>query len=102
MGALRSLFKVIKLFVLENAYARKINIHNDKAIFSFTFDDAPLSAATNGAKILESHNATGTYYLALGIDSSHNSQEVAIEPYLSTDVIRSLHNKGHEIGSCSV
>ena len=31
---------------------------------SFTFDDAPDSAASEGAELLEQHGGRGTYYLA--------------------------------------
>ena len=35
-------------------------------IVSFTFDDAPPSAATNGAAILEEFGLRGTFYLSGG------------------------------------
>jgi len=88
-----TLLKKIKLSVLESTYARQLNIDLDKPIFSFTFDDAPLSAANTGARILEEANTTGTYYLALGLESDKD----APEPLISADDIRSLHLRGHDI-----
>jgi peptidoglycan/xylan/chitin deacetylase (PgdA/CDA1 family) len=34
---------------------------------SFTFDDAPDSALTTGAQILEAHGVRGTFYIAGGL-----------------------------------
>jgi hypothetical protein len=36
-------------------------------LVSFSFDDAPASAATTGARILESHGARGAYFLSAGL-----------------------------------
>lgn len=60
---------------------------------SFTFDDAPDSAAGEGAELLEGHGGRGTYYLAGSLidrpaDHWHG---------LSNDAIVRLHRAGHEI-----
>ncbi len=93
MNMIRPFIKKIKLSVLETIYARRLNIDLDKPIFSFTFDDAPLSSADTGAKILEAASSTGTYYVALGLESDKD----APEPLLDVDDIRLLHSKGHDI-----
>jgi len=63
-------------------------------IVSFTFDDAPDSAAGEGAALLEEHGGRGTFYLAgslIGRPSDHWHG-------LSDDAIVRLHRAGHEIG----
>ncbi|MGT2503336.1 polysaccharide deacetylase family protein [Bradyrhizobium guangxiense] len=60
---------------------------------SFTFDDAPDSAAGEGAALLEQHGGRGTFYLAgslIGQPSDHWHG-------LSDDAIVGLHRAGHEI-----
>ena len=63
-------------------------------IVSFTFDDAPDSAAGEGAALLEEHGGRGTFYLAgslIGRPSDHWHG-------LSDEAIVRLHRAGHEIG----
>ncbi len=88
--------KLIKLLLLENIYTRKIDIKNAKAVFSFTFDDVPISAAVAGAKILENAGATGTYYVALGMEGA-DKKKSNDRLYLNEAEIKSLHQKGHDI-----
>ena len=68
-------------------------LRNTNALVSFTFDDAPVSAVTAGAAMLEEHNARGTFYIAGGLADTwsgnwHNT---------SADDIVGLHRRGHEI-----
>lgn len=98
MVSLDSIIKSIKLCVLENIYTRKVNINLDKAIISFTFDDVPLSAATNGSKILAKHDATATYYVALGMEGGENNSDTKARRFINDDDIKQLHNAGHDIG----
>ena len=98
MGAIRSLLKAVKLFVFENIYTRNITIKNDKAVFSFTFDDVPISAATNGASILENVNATGTYYVALGMEGAEDANDGNDKRFINDAEILSLYKNGHDIG----
>lgn len=61
---------------------------------SFTFDDAPVSAATAGAALLEDHGARATYYVAgsmLGTRADHWH-------VLDAGMVVDLHARGHEIG----
>ena len=50
-------------------YTAKKNafIPSGRKIVSFTFDDYPLSAIENGARILEAHKVNGTFYCSLGM-----------------------------------
>ena len=60
---------------------------------SFTFDDAPVSAATRGAAMLEEYNARATFYIAGGLVDAWSGNWTG----LSADYIVGLHRRGHEI-----
>lgn len=73
------------------AAAHRLGAH--APMVSFTFDDAPDSAASRGAPLLEDHGGRGTFYLAgsqVGRRSDHWLG-------LSEDAILALHHGGHEI-----
>jgi peptidoglycan/xylan/chitin deacetylase (PgdA/CDA1 family) len=61
---------------------------------SFTFDDAPDSAASQGAALIEEYGGRGTYYLAGSLVSQWSGHWFG----LSNDAILALHRGGHEIG----
>ena len=63
-------------------------------LVSFTFDDVPDSAETNGAAILQSAGARGTFYIAGGICGQRDTHWRVID----RDRVRALHDCGHEIG----
>jgi peptidoglycan/xylan/chitin deacetylase (PgdA/CDA1 family) len=60
---------------------------------SFTFDDAPDSAASEGAALLEQHGGRGTFYLAGSLIDQPSDHWRG----LSNDAIVRLHRAGHEI-----
>jgi peptidoglycan/xylan/chitin deacetylase (PgdA/CDA1 family) len=61
---------------------------------SFTFDDAPDSAAGEGAELLEAHGGRGTFYLSGSLIDRPDDHWHG----LSNDAIVRLHRAGHEIG----
>ena len=61
---------------------------------SFSFDDAPESAAGAGAEILERRGARGTYFIAMGLAG----QGGPMGPNIDDAEIRRLSGAGHEIG----
>jgi peptidoglycan/xylan/chitin deacetylase (PgdA/CDA1 family) len=63
-------------------------------IASFTFDDFPRSAWTNGGPILERFSARGTYYTSLGLMGT----EAYYGPLFAKDDLTAMIGKGHEIG----
>ncbi len=69
-------------------------MRNDAPLVSFTFDDVPDSAYTNGARVLERHGVRGTFYIAGGILGARDTYWNVIE----RDQVRALHESGHEIG----
>jgi len=60
---------------------------------SFTFDDAPNSAAGLGAELIERHGGRGTYYIAGSLIDRPSDHWHG----LSNDAIVRLHRAGHEI-----
>ncbi|WP_426612885.1 polysaccharide deacetylase family protein [Bradyrhizobium sp. McL0616] len=60
---------------------------------SFTFDDAPDSAAGEGASLLEEHAGRGTFYLAGSLIDQPGDHWRGV----SNDAIVRLHRGGHEI-----
>jgi len=67
---------------------------SDAPAVSFTFDDVPVSAATEGARLLEEAGGRATYYVAgglLGMQDHHWR-------VMDADAVVDLHARGHEIG----
>lgn len=61
---------------------------------SFTFDDAPRSAAQVAAPILEAAGFRGVYFVASGY---MDGVDGPIRPYADWDEIKTLADRGHEI-----
>jgi peptidoglycan/xylan/chitin deacetylase (PgdA/CDA1 family) len=74
--------------------SKPLAMRNAAPLVSFTFDDVPDSAYTNGATILEQHGLRGTFYIAAGILGTVNEDWRVID----RDQVRALYEKGHEIG----
>lgn len=74
--------------------ARPATLRFDTPILSITFDDFPVSAAREGARILENHGARGTFYAAAGLAGADGP---CGRNFSAADVAR-LAAAGHEIG----
>ena len=72
---------------------RPLRLNNKRPMVSFTFDDAPISAATTGADMLEEFDARGTYYVSGGLADTWSGNWTNAG---AADIVR-LHRKGHEI-----
>jgi peptidoglycan/xylan/chitin deacetylase (PgdA/CDA1 family) len=70
-------------------------VANDAPLVSFTFDDVPDTALTNGAAILEKYGMRGTFYIAGGLEGRVEPDRTLI----SRQGCRDLFDRGHEIGS---
>jgi len=68
-------------------------LRNSEPMVSFTFDDAPISAVTRGAAMLEEYSARGTFYVSGGLIDSWSGNWTTI----SDDHVVDLHRRGHEI-----
>jgi peptidoglycan/xylan/chitin deacetylase (PgdA/CDA1 family) len=71
-------------------------MRNTVPLVSFTFDDVPESAYTNGAAILENRGIRGTFYVAGGRCGRANT--IMGWRLIDRDQVRALHDKGHEVG----
>ena len=69
-------------------------MRNNAPLVSFTFDDVPDSAYTNGAAVLEKAGIRGTFYIASGTCGSADTYWRVID----RDQVGALHARGHEIG----
>jgi peptidoglycan/xylan/chitin deacetylase (PgdA/CDA1 family) len=69
-------------------------VETDRPIVSFTFDDVPDTALTNGAAILEKYDARGTFYIAGGLEGVVEPDRTLID----REGCRDLFARGHEIG----
>ena len=74
-------------------FTAPFGLRNQSPMISFTFDDAPKSAATVGSRILEEYDARGTYYVAGGLVDKWSGNWTGVSP----DDILDLHRRGHEI-----
>lgn len=66
---------------------------SENKIVSYTFDDFPLSAINNGARLLEEHNVHGTFYSSLGL-AGMDDPNVGILG--NRQEILALSERGHE------
>lgn len=83
---------------LRRRYARLVHrrparLDLDGPVVSFTFDDAPDSAATEGARILEDAGARGTFYVCAGL----HGQDGPMGRYADRGQIARIARRGHEI-----
>lgn len=74
--------------------AERVRIAENERVVSFTFDDVPASAQTEGARILSSRGLKGTFYIAGGLTGTTDDEQT----FISTDGQRDLYSDGHEIG----
>jgi len=73
---------------------RPVDCAQGRYLVSFSFDDFPRSAATNGAAILEEFGWRGTYYASAAFENGTNHLG---ELFTAADIAR-LTARGHEIG----
>ena len=64
-----------------------------RPLLTISFDDAPVSAAREGAGILERHGVRGTYFISTGL----SGQESHLGRYTEAADIQALAKAGHEI-----
>lgn len=73
---------------------RAFQLPGSAAYVSFTFDDFPLTALTNGGRILRNHGVGGTYFVSFGLLGGDSpSGRIA-----STTDLKDLLRDGHELG----
>jgi peptidoglycan/xylan/chitin deacetylase (PgdA/CDA1 family) len=93
-SALSSLKASVNNTLVRHFRAAPFRLRNPGPMVSFTFDDAPVSAATTGAAILEEYRARGTFYVAGSLAGTWSGNWTAT----GADQVVDLHCRGHEIG----
>ena len=81
--------------LLSSLYTRRSRLSHEGPIVSFTFDDFPRSALTEGGRILKSHGARGTYYAAVGLMNTVNH----LGEQFRREDLDTLLSDGHELAS---
>jgi peptidoglycan/xylan/chitin deacetylase (PgdA/CDA1 family) len=72
---------------------RPCRIELELPVISFTFDDFPRSALTNGGAILRQYGFSGTYYASFGLMGQENSTGEIFQ----LEDLRELVRHGHEL-----
>ncbi len=75
------------------SFVRPIQVQPGQAVVSFTFDDAPVSAFTNGGAILSRSGFAGTFYIALSFMTGKEAEN----RFTLQDLEQAL-NENHELG----
>ena len=87
--------RAVRRFGLPHWKTRKVPLRISRPIVSFTFDDFPRTALTNGGLILRNYSARGTYYTAMGLMDTinHEGQHFCLQD------LHDLLRDGHELAS---
>ena len=91
---LQSLLKGVLRKTARHSRSKPFAMRNSAPLVSFTFDDVPDTAYTNGAAILERYGLRGTFYIAGGTLGETDADWRVI----GREQVRALYDCGHEIG----
>lgn len=105
MGLLNRLAKG-KHFLRSHVYAKRVNIRLNEAIFSFTFDDVPVSAVRIGGELLSKYGYRATYYFAMGMATPQENRDSDSADFkrgeriyfCGPDEIALTQHLGHDVG----
>ncbi|MFZ6849959.1 polysaccharide deacetylase family protein [Undibacterium sp. RuRC25W] len=89
-----SLYKKLSRFAARHFAQRWLPLRKGRGVVSFTFDDVPASACQEGAQLLESYHARGTFYVCGGLTDGIEQTQ----PCHSVQALQRLAENGHEIG----
>ncbi|MBI5236573.1 MAG: polysaccharide deacetylase family protein [Deltaproteobacteria bacterium] len=93
----RRALRGLKTIFYEMFYSKRLRLCNTGPIYTFTFDDVPVSAIINGARILDEHDAKGTFYLSSGM-TGVNEAAPSEARTRTENLLRGLVKNGHQIG----
>lgn len=93
--SVRSGLGAVRRRVLCSMYQRNVPLGVRGPIVSFSFDDFPRTAYSEGGAILEQFGGRGTYYTAIGLMNTSNE----LGEHFTADDLDSLVVKGHELAS---
>lgn len=90
----RSLYGKLRRRMARLVHTRPARLDGlERPLITFSFDDAPQSAADQGAAILEKYGARGTYFISSGL----YGQESHLGPYADARLVQDLARRGHDI-----
>jgi peptidoglycan/xylan/chitin deacetylase (PgdA/CDA1 family) len=90
----RSLFGKLRRRIARAVTTKPARLENlSRPLLTISFDDAPVSAAENGAAVLGKYGARGTYFISTGLCG----QESHLGRYTTPEEIKALASLGHEI-----
>lgn len=92
---LRSRIGAVRRYLWCSCYSRVIPLGNRGPIVTFSFDDFPRNALTNGGPIIERYGGRATYYVAMGLIDKNNNLG---EQFRTAD-LSSLIERGHEVAN---
>jgi peptidoglycan/xylan/chitin deacetylase (PgdA/CDA1 family) len=95
MSSLRSRIGAVRRHIWCSFHSRLVPLKDRGPIVTFSFDDFPRTALTNGASIVERYGGRATYYVAMGLMGKQNDLG---EQFCSAD-LRFLVDRGHEVAS---
>ena len=81
-------------FSVDRFGRRTFTLRTDVPYVSFTFDDFPRTALTEGGRILARHGARGTYFVSMRL----LGQLSVSGPIASSEDLKALLAEGHELG----
>ena len=93
-GLQRRLRNRWRRFTVQRFGRRDFAFKADRPYISFTFDDFPRSAFTEGGRLLAEHDLHGTYFVSLHLLGSPSPSG----PIASRDNLGTLLRDGHELG----
>lgn len=80
--------------LIERYARRDFELRTPVPYVSFTFDDFPLTALTEGGRILKKHGVAGTYFVSLNLLGRNSDSG----PIATANDLRPLRDDGHELG----
>jgi peptidoglycan/xylan/chitin deacetylase (PgdA/CDA1 family) len=81
----------------ESLATRRLDVNPARPIFSFSFDDVPVSAVRNGVPILQREGIEATFYVSLKWSSPEAAHAGESGGFITADQVRALHDDGHHI-----
>jgi peptidoglycan/xylan/chitin deacetylase (PgdA/CDA1 family) len=84
----------LQILVSRAVRTKTVPLRNKRGIISFSFDDFPHSAVSNGANILSDYGLYGTFY----VSGSMCGKLISDILYFSESDLATLNKAGHEIG----
>jgi peptidoglycan/xylan/chitin deacetylase (PgdA/CDA1 family) len=95
MRSLRSWTGAVRRQIWCSFCSRLVPLGNRGPIVTFSFDDFPRTALTNGASIIERYGGRATYYVAMGLLGKENDVG---RQFCGAD-LENLIERGHELAS---